>query len=258
MKKINYIFPAAGLGQRFKDVGEVRPKPLILVEDVPLLIWSICNFPILPIDTVWVISLKKDNIKKFFHNNYKKIPFSVQFIELDAPTNGPAETIKHALDEISTDQIIIVANTDQYVFADLDSFINNTRDRISSGRILTMKAIGPQWSYLTRNNEGFVNKVVEKVEISSEATVGIYSFSNSCDLTRAIKRMMDANDRVNNEFYVAPVYNYLISDNLQISADFIGEIDHEVRGTGTPNDLRNFQNDTRVKSISRKILNFVN
>jgi NDP-sugar pyrophosphorylase family protein len=254
VNRINYIFPAAGLGQRFREVGELRPKPLIPVEGIPLLIWSIVNFPILPIDIVWIITLKKHNIKKFFHDNCEEFPYSVRFIELDAPTNGPAETIKFALDEISKDEIILVANTDQFVFADINSFIDNTRNCISSGRILTMRATGPQWSYLTRDEEGFVNKVVEKVEISTEATVGIYSFASSHDLTWAINRMIDADDRVNREFYVAPVYNYLINKKLLISADFIGQINHEVRGMGTPTDLKNFQGDPRIQGIRSQIL----
>jgi hypothetical protein len=47
--------------------------------------------------------------------------------------------------------------------------------------------------------------------------------------------MIASNDRVNGEFYTCPVYNYLISDRLQIG---IYDIDPTLmHGIGTPEDL---------------------
>ena len=48
--------------------------------------------------------------------------------------------------------------------------------------------------------------------------------------------MIDKDIRVNNEFYIAPVYNELIDDGLTLVPFFV----HEMWGIGTPEDLRSF------------------
>ena len=54
---------------------------------------------------------------------------------------------------------------------------------------------------------GLVNRVVEKQAISNDATVGIYNFRRGADFVRAAEDMIAEDLRVNDEFYVAPVYN---------------------------------------------------
>ena len=52
--------------------------------------------------------------------------------------------------------------------------------------------------------------------------------------------MIKHDDRVNNEFYTCPVYNYLINQNKKIG---IFEIDYEcMNGVGTPEDLNLYLN----------------
>jgi hypothetical protein len=53
--------------------------------------------------------------------------------------------------------------------------------------------------------------------------------------------MIKKNIRVNNEFYVCPVYNEAISDNKKIKSIPV----NEMLGMGTPEDLQNF-----IKKIS--------
>ena len=48
--------------------------------------------------------------------------------------------------------------------------------------------------------------------------------------------MIDENIRVNNEFYVCPVFNQAIKDDKKIRTYNIGKM----WGLGTPEDLKNF------------------
>ena len=52
--------------------------------------------------------------------------------------------------------------------------------------------------------------------------------------------MIDANIRVNDEFYVAPVYNMMIEDGMKIVYYNVGEVGHGMYGLGTPEDLNRF------------------
>ena len=51
--------------------------------------------------------------------------------------------------------------------------------------------------------------------------------------------MIEKNIRVNNEFYVAPVYNEMIADGKKIVFHNVGE---KMHGLGTPEDLNIFLN----------------
>ena len=51
--------------------------------------------------------------------------------------------------------------------------------------------------------------------------------------------MIEANDRVNNEFYVAPVYNYAIKDGKHIC---ITQVDN-IYELGTPEYLEAYLNE---------------
>lgn len=76
------------------------------------------------------------------------------------------------------------------------------------GLIMTMPADDPKWSYIKYNESGFVTLVREKGVISNEATVGIYNYKRGSDFVKYAHQMIEKNIRVNNEFYVAPVYTF--------------------------------------------------
>ena len=61
-----------------------------------------------------------------------------------------------------------------------------------------------------------VLRVAEKEPISSRATVGIYYIKHGYDFINACASMVSRNDLVNDEFYTAPSYNYLIKDRKKI------------------------------------------
>ena len=50
--------------------------------------------------------------------------------------------------------------------------------------------------------------------------------------------MIIENDRVNNEFYTCPVYNYLIKEHKKIGIYLIKQ--NEMHGIGTPEDLKSY------------------
>ena len=63
-------------------------------------------------------------------------------------------------------------------------------------------------------------------------------FRTGRSFVRGAIEMIVANERVNNEFYTCPVYNYLIKNGCNIG---VYEIDFEkMHGIGTPTDLKKY------------------
>src|SRR5207249_4230233 len=128
-----------------------------------------------------------------------------------------------------------------------NAFLDDCSARGLDGSILVFRdpARNPKWSFAEVNGEGLVARVAEKKPISDLATVGIYFFSRSSDFFDAALDMIARNDRVNNEFYTCPVYNYMIANGRRIGIfEVPGSAMH---GLGTPADLEGY-----VASIEHK------
>lgn len=134
----------------------------------------------------------------------------------------------------------MIANSDQIVDISITDFIDDCLNRKLDGSILTFldKELNPKWSFAKINSKELVIEVKEKEAISEHATVGIYMFSRGEDFVNGAIDMIIENDRVNNEFYTCPVYNYIIKENKRIG---IYDINAEaMHGIGTPEDLNNY------------------
>jgi hypothetical protein len=100
-----------------------------------------------------------------------------------------------------------------------------------------MTADDAKWSYVRLDEKKLVTQVVEKKVVSNEATVGIYNYRHGSDFAKAAHAMMAANDRTNNEFYVAPAYNYMIAAGKRVGFMNIGAERSGMYGLGIPEDL---------------------
>jgi dTDP-glucose pyrophosphorylase len=103
-----------------------------------------------------------------------------------------------------------------------------------------MNASSNAWSYVGRDSSGNVSNIVEKVEISNEATVGVYGWNRAVDAKVSFLDTFHRDLRTNNEFYVAPTYNYLIENGFSVETMLIGDHGVAVHGLGTPKDLDDF------------------
>lgn len=253
MKNIQLVIPAAGLGSRFSVVGINTPKPLIKVANLPMIAWVIGNFELQSTDKVIIITRPELDIEKNLLEFTSNLPFKIKFIYIDQVTDGPAISVSLAKPLLDLNTALIVANSDQYVSADLDDFVKNVRAGESHGQILTMTATGTKWSYVRRLGSGLLSEVREKVEISKEATVGIYGWSKSKSFFDSLDQMVAADDRTNGEFYVAPTYNYLIQAGEHITGHNVGDVQSQVHGLGTPEDLEIFLNQDSLQDYLKQV-----
>jgi len=138
---------------------------------------------------------------------------------------------------IDNDDELIMANSDQRVNWNQEHFMQYMHDKDADGGILTFHATHPKWSFAkVDESTNLVTEVAEKRPISNIATVGIYYFKSGRYFVQGARQMMDKNLRVNNEFYVCPVFNEIIEAGMSVYNYPIVEM----KGLGTPEDLRTF------------------
>jgi hypothetical protein len=87
-----------------------------------------------------------------------------------------------------------------------------------------------------------VTEVAEKNPISDIATVGYYYWKHGSDFVKYSEQMIEKNVRVNDEFYVCPVYNEAILDGKEIRTFDIPKM----WGLGTPEDLKDYLENYKV------------
>ena len=233
-KKLNILIPMAGLGSRFTDKGYVFPKPLIEIKGKPMIQVVVEN---LNIDANYIFIVQKEHVENYnIDKMLKLIRPEAQIVVLDSITEGAASTTLMAKEYIDNENPLLIANSDQFINWNprevMYKFISTDVD----GGILTFKATHPKWSYAKIDNSGFVTEVAEKNPISDNATVGVYYWKKGKDYVNFAEEMIEKDVRVNNEFYVCPVYNQAIEKNKKIK---ISEVE-KMWGIGTPEDLESF------------------
>jgi len=234
---LNIVVPMAGLGSRFARAGYDRPKPLIPVHGVPMIRLVIENIrPSTPHRFIFICQRAHDDAYALREALTAWAP-GCSLVLLDGVTEGAACTVLAARDFIDSDASLMIANSDQYVDIAIDPYVGAMAARTLDGLIMTMQASDPKWSFAGLDAQGLVTEVVEKQVISTHATVGIYNFARGRDFVASAMAMIAADERVNNEFYVAPVYNRLIAGGARIGVHDIGSEGSGMYGLGIPADL---------------------
>ena len=231
-EKLNVLIPMAGAGSRFEQAGYTFPKPLIDVKGRPMIQVVTDN---LNIKANYIYVVQKEHRKKYnLDTLLNLITPGCKIVETEGVTEGAACTALLAKKYINNNNPLFFANSDQFVEWDSNEFLYKMNETEADGGIVTFKATHPKWSFAKLNNEGLVTEVAEKNPISDIATVGYYYWKSGSDFVKYAEQMIDKDIRVNNEFYVCPVFNEAIKDNKQIRTYNI----EKMWGLGTPEDLK--------------------
>lgn len=248
---VNVVVPMAGHGSRFSKVGYTVPKPFIDVFGKPMIQWVIEN--IRPKNETYGTAKVKTNIIPHYHfiaqeTHLKQYSLAKICNELDVDytittvdkvTEGPACTVLLTKQHINNDMPLVIINSDQFVDWDVNNFYRCILNPESDGCINTFYQPNEndlKWSYARLGDDGLITEVAEKKYISSLATTGIYGWKRGGDFVRCAEHMIADNLRVNNEFYVCPVYNYLIKDGGKVRTFDCKKL----WGLGVPEDLEHF------------------
>lgn len=232
--KMNVLIPMAGAGSRFEQAGYTFPKPLIDVDGKPMIQRVVEN---LNIDARHIFIVQKEHYEKYsLKHTLNLISPNCEIVQVEGITEGAACTTLLAKEFINNNEPLVLANSDQYIQWDSNQFMYSSMADDIDASILTFHSTHPKWSYAKLNDDGFVIEVAEKKPISEHATVGIYFWKKGSDYVNCAERMIEKNIRVNNEFYVCPVYNEAILDGARVKTFHI----EKMWGLGTPEDLETF------------------
>lgn len=239
--KLNVLIPMAGAGSRFAQAGYTFPKPLIQVNNKPMIQVVVEN---LQLEANFIFVVQKEHVLKYNVDSMLKIMVpSCTVVETNGLTEGAACTALLAKEFIDNDNPLFFANSDQYVEWNPIEFMYMMQETNADGGIVTFKDKHPKWSFAKVDSNGIVLEVAEKKPISDNATAGYYYWKRGSDFVKYAEQMIVKDLRVNNEFYVCPVFNEAIQDQKTIR---IFEA-KAMWGLGTPEDLEFFLKEHKYK-----------
>jgi dTDP-glucose pyrophosphorylase len=227
----NLLVPIAGLASRFIQSGYTSPKPLIMVRDKMMIDWAMSSLELE--DSNIIFAVRKDHIRTHSIDEILKQKWpGAKIVVVDKITRGTLETCLLAEDYINNENGLWIYTPDVYIPGSHSLTVDNELD----GFIYTFKANNPAHSYARLDDNKYVVEVAEKDVISDNAICGLYYFRHGNMFVKYAKEMIDEDITTNGEFYVAPIYNLMIRDNLRIKPHKV----EDIHVLGTPEDTDYF------------------
>jgi dTDP-glucose pyrophosphorylase len=227
---LQIIIPTAGRGSRFDGSKFIEPKPLISWNGKNMIQHVISNF--------------KNNNSKLIVIKRKEHECElrdVSVINIEYTTDGPASTCALSKDLIDLESELIITNCDQ-IIKDWNQELFLSFARKYDGVLGCFISNSPKNSFVRLDENNLVCEVKEKVVISNIATNGLHYWKKAKYFFESYEKMVENNDRTNNEFYVAPTYNYLLNNPYKIGIYLF----NQHYPIGTPEDLKNYLENENI------------
>jgi len=121
----------SGTGERFKKAGYTKPKPLIVVDDAPIIQYVVSMFS--PNDKFTFICNQDHLEQTDLANVLKQLAPNGEIISIAPHKKGPVYAVSQCFDRISDDEEVIVNYCDFYSYWDYQDFLTTTRKRGAAG-----------------------------------------------------------------------------------------------------------------------------
>lgn len=233
MKKFNLLIPIAGKGSRFPREEFFLPKPLILIDDKTIIEWTMDSIDYSDCNLIFIV--REEHVLEFSIDSFLRSKFGndIQIISTEKVTDGSVCSCRLAEHLIDNDLPLIIHCSDIFCEPKLNPV---EIDKDVDGFILTFKSNNPNYSYSELDSDNLVTRVAEKQVISNQASVGLYYFKTGHLFIKYSDQMIIQNLRTNNEFFIAPLYNLLISDGLKVTTKEV----EKMHIFGTPDEYNFF------------------
>lgn len=236
---IQIVIPMAGEGSRFQKAGYTIPKPFIDVKGKHMIQWVIDNVSSTKYKLEFIFLSREKHLESNSMSFLNSQGLSYKIVPVKNLTEGAACTVLLAKDVLNPHLPLVIVNSDQYVEWNADSFYTSLLNPTYDGIISTFYSPDPsdtKWSFIKLDENTLITKVAEKIWLGPNATTGIYGWKYASDFILYAEQMIKNNIRVNNEFYICPVYNEAIQDLKKIRP-FESK---KLWGLGVPEDLEYF------------------
>lgn len=245
MGKIHLVMPMGGAGTRFFDNGYECPKPLLEIQGKPFFYWATRSIEkYVELESLTFVVLR-DHIKRFeIDLAIKKYFPNAEIVVLEQVLNGAVLTCMEGVKKLK-EGVPVLFNDCDHIFksSSFNKFCQNGDFEELDGALLSFVSDKPCYSYLKKNEHGYVTETVEKKVISDEAICGAYYFKDTKTFIRAAEEYLKKCSY--KEFFVSGVYNVLAENGGKIK----GLLTDFHVPFGTPEEYEEAKDSNRFKEL---------
>ncbi len=222
------VIPIAENTSYFPPSEYFFPKPLVEVCGKPMIVQVVNNHQkqIKLASFIFVIpsELEKEySLGKILTINCNE---DVRIIQRNSPTSGGLCSALMAIDHLKEDEPIVIMNMDEILNVDLQEIINNfTSSKVSAG-LVTFNSTHPRWCFAITNEDGSVQRCVEKKVISDKAMAGFYYFKDKSTFINNAFCALSDDDHLEGNFYISSAINQIILRGEEVGSVHINETDY--------------------------------
>lgn len=242
-RPLHILMPMAGEGSRFFREGWTTPKPLIMLDGVPLFMRAVGSVAMphsVPLKFSFVV--RQEHIDQYHIDEQIKayLP-SAHIFSVEHTTRGAVETCMMAATAIDDDDAVLVMDCDLQFSSltftrDIMSILAKSATQVDGGLLVSFTSDNPRYSYAEVDDNMIVKRTAEKKVISSHALCGAYFFSVGSRFKQVARQLLDEPDFAEKEFYVSLLYNYLLKNGETVRLCMLDDY----RSYGTPEELKQY------------------
>ena len=192
---IDVVIMAGGKGTRLLPFTKVLPKPLIPINNKPIIDHIIDSFQNFKIKTFWLsLNFKSKILKTYLNSSSKKI--KVKFLTEKKPLGTIGSLSLLPIDDISEN--FIVSNCDILVNTNINELYEHHKNQKAYLTIIVVKKkFKIPYGSCDINQNGVLNKIQEKVENNYFVNTGFYVFNKKIINLIRKNLKLDFNELVN-------------------------------------------------------------
>jgi len=236
----------SGFGERFRIAGYTKPKPLIEVNNKPIIEYVVNMFP----EEENISFICNENHLKDEDFNMENILYSIcptsKVIAIPEHKLGPVHAVLEAMDNFNQEEETIVNYCDFTCYWDYKHFIGFVEKYNCDGAIPSYKGFHPHT--LWNNNYAYLKEKASKVldiqekkpftdQPQSEfASSGTYYYKSAKVMKDYFYRCVEEELMVGDEYYVSMPYKPMIQDGMNV---MVYQLNYFMQW-GTPLDLEEY------------------
>ena len=114
------------------------------------------------------------------------------------------------------DNELLIVSANEFVDIPLCEVLDSFRSRELDAGTVVFKSLNPAYSFVDIDTEGIVTETAQRRPISDNATTGIFWYSSTAAFVAGAKRMISKDANTEGQFFVAPVFNELVLEQMKV------------------------------------------
>lgn len=230
-----FVIPMAGLSSRFFKAGYTCPKYQLALGDALVFDLALKSFAAYFATDLFVLIVRDVyDTPRFVQERLTALGVKNYRIHtLQGETQGQAETVALGIGDacIEDSEPVYIFNIDTFRYGyTKPAFVDQV-----DGYLEVFAGEGDHWSFIAIDEDRVV-KTTEKQRISDLCSDGLYYFRSKALYRSVFDEAKARQLTVNNEYYIAPMYNLLIAQGARVG--YVKITHEQIDFCGTPDEYQ--------------------